>query len=295
MSFSVLERNILRDNKSGSSEILDSVLNYNLQYLKDRKPDSKSLGHLSQFNKKVQEKFSAMAIVANGLNRANQIMSESISDKKLSAKVPNKLERLIKDIAKIDGKIIKNCSVLFAKRKDKISIATYSNSGLVKKVIKHYRKKINKIYLSEARPAYEGRKMAQYFADIGLEVVLSVDARLPNLISRAELLLLGADAIGKDMFINKIGSEVLLKSAGMRGVKSVILFESLKIKKINKNTNLKDNYSYREIWPRSPDKNINVINQYFEIIDNRKAVRFISDLGVDTPQSLKQRIIVKSF
>jgi len=295
MNRSDFEREILKDNKSGSSEILDAVLNYYLQYFRNEKPDQESLNHLLRFNKKVQKKFSAMAIVASGLNRAGEIFSESISNEKLSAKVAGKLERLMKGIAGIDKTIIKNSSVLFPKGKSKISMATYSNSGLVKKVIRHYRKRIDTVYLSEARPAYEGREMARFLADIGIKAVLSVDALLPGLLSNAGLLLLGADSVSMDRFINKIGSGILLKSARMLGVKSAVLFESLKIREISKSIILRSDYTGREIWPRSPGKSIKLINQYFEIIDNRRVDRFISDLGVDTPQSLKQRIKAENY
>ncbi len=291
MSRSDFERKILRDNKSGSSEILNLVLKYNLQYLKENNLNSDALRHLLTFNIAVETKFSAMAIVGNGLNKANKIISESIDDKKSAKIIAAKLEKLIKEIAKIDREIITNCSILFPITSDKIALATYSNSGLVKKVVKSYRKKISKIYMSEARPANEGKEMAQYFAEIGIEVVFTVDALLPGLLSKADLLILGADSVGQDMFINKIGTGVLLESAGRSGVKSAVLFESLKIKKSGLNASLKNDYNSREIWPTGRPGNITVINQYFEVINNSLADRFISDLGVETSQSLKKRII----
>ncbi len=295
MSQSDFERKILRDNKSGSSEILKSVLNYNLEYLSEKHLDSESLGHLLHFNKTVEKKFSAMAIVANGLNQANQIISELNSDKKQATKITRKLALLIKDIASIDRIIIRNSSVLFPKTTGKIVIVTYSNSGLVKQVITSYRKRISKIYMSDARPANEGRKMAQFFSDIGIEVVFTVDALLPGLLSKADLLMLGTDSIGQDKFINKIGSGVLLESARRLGVKSAILFGSLKIKKADLDTKLKDDYSSREVWSQGCPENITIINQYFEIINNSLVDRFISDLGVDTSQSLEKRIISDKY
>jgi len=291
MSRSDFERKILRDNKSGSSEILNSVLNYNLSYLKEIIPNSNALSHLFTFNREVILKFSAMAIVGNGLNKANKIISESIDDNKSTKIISTKLGRLIKEFAKIDRKIITNCSILFPNTFDKIALATYSNSGLVKKMVKSYRKKISKIYMSEARPANEGKEMAQYFAEIGIEVVFTVDALLPGLLSKADLLLLGADSVDQDTFINKIGTGVLLESAGRLGVKSAILFESLKIKKSGLYASLKNDYNSREIWPTGRPENVTFINQYFEVINNSLADRFISDLGVDTSQSLKKRII----
>lgn len=295
MSQSDIERKILSDNKSGSSEILNAVLKFNLQHLKKNSPAPGLLEFLLKFNQTAIEKFSAMAMVANGLRRANQIIIESIPDKKSKAFVSDKLKRLVKEIARIDKRVTKNSSVLFTNKKGGIIIATYSNSGLVKKVVRFYRKKIKKIYLSEGRPAYEGRAMAQYFAGLGIEIVLSVDLLLPSLIARTELLLLGADSVGKDRFINKIGSGELLKNARKFGVPSAVVFESLKIKSININTKLKDDYNYREILPQGGDKNISVINPYFEIINNRRVDRFISDLGVDTPRSLKKRIMSKNL
>ena len=110
------------------------------------------------------------------------------------------------------------------------------------------------------------------------------------MLAKVELLLLGADSVGKDRFINKIGTELLLREALRINIKSAVIFESSKIKEIKINTKLKNDYNGREIWPRGNQNSIKIINQYFEIIDNRLVDRFISDLGVETSHSLKKRI-----
>jgi translation initiation factor 2B subunit (eIF-2B alpha/beta/delta family) len=124
---------------------------------------------------------------------------------------------------------------------------------------------------------------------MGLKINITIDALLPELISRTDLLLLGVDAIGKSKFINKIGSKVLLKAAREKNIRSVVIFESLKLTDIPDDFYLKDDYNYREVWaPREKD-NITIINQYFEIVPNKMADMFISDFGIDTPLSLRRR------
>ena len=104
--------------------------------------------------------------------------------------------------------------------------------------------------------------MAKYLADLGIKVTLSTDALLPELMSKADLLLLGADSVGRNRFINKIGTGLLLREARRLKMASAVFFESLKIKEITKNHFLKDDYNKKEIWPGRSNKNVTVINQY---------------------------------
>ena len=105
--------------------------------------------------------------------------------------------------------------------------------------------------------------------------------------------MLGADCVGENSFVNKIGSGTLLKAAREFEVKSAVVFESLKIKDVGIASDLRRDYKGSEVWRKNADKKIRIINKYFEIIANHKADLFISDLGADNHVSLKNKIIEK--
>lgn len=287
MKFSRPEQRILNDNRSGSSEILNSTLRYNLQYLTGLRRKQTSIDHLILFNDHVIRKFMSMTMVANGLSRAKLILT-GVTDKDSPVKdVIDKIRQLIKEIAEIDKLVIRNCRSLF---KRKITVATYSNSGLVKSVIGHYRTRIREVYISESRPAGEGKEAALSFSKAGINVMYMVDAHLPEMLGKVDLLLLGADSVGERIFANKIGSTMLLKTARSNMVRSVVVFESLKLTKDEDRLICRDDYDRREIWPDRLPKNIDVRNSYFETIPNKLVDLFISDKGADSSKSLRRAI-----
>jgi len=191
------------------------------------------------------------------------------------------------EICRIDSKIINRCDKLFEK---KVRLVTYSNSGLVKKVLTAYRTKIKRVILSEARPAREGIFMAEYLSGLGLKVTLCTDMLLPELMSKADCLLLGADSVGPDKFVNKIGTSLLLHQAKQLSIKRYVLCESLKFRQTNSYRVKNDQHPPNEIMTGNLNQNINLINRYFEIIPNRLVNRFISDSGNFTPASLQREI-----
>ncbi len=285
------EKILLKDNKSGSSEILADILNYNIQYFKAHKHDNNAFKHLISFDKKARANYSSMAFVVNGLTKIIEILLFCSENSLSSERLLSRFRKLQKSLCDIDNSVVRNCRDLFAGKSGRCVIATYSNSGLVKKVIEHYRSQISEVYLSESRPADEGREMAKFLSRLGLKVNFVIDILLPELISKSDLLLLGADAVGKNKFVNKTGSGILLKAARGKNIKSVVLFESLKLTVIRKDFCLKDDHNYREIWAINKKENINFINRYFEIIPNKMVNIFISDLGIDTPELLRRRVI----
>jgi len=289
MKFSSDEKRILDDNRSGSSEILQQTLHYNKNYLNDPQLDSERLKHLIQFNKTVVEKFNSMILVRNGLNRANDLIKRSVTTKAEAESIKADFNSLMADINQMADRAVINCKVLFDKYPGKIRVATYSNSGIIKKVIEAYKDNIREVILSEARPAYEGREMARFITSLGITVAFVTDMLLLEYLQDATLLLLGADAVGMKSFINKAGSGALLDTARDNEIASAVIFESLKIGDINNLSKPSDNYPGEEVWPDADKSHIKIINKYFEVIQNQKVDYFITDLGTDSPESLEKR------
>lgn len=281
------EKRILNDNISGSSEILANAVGYILDYLKKYGLGRDSISHIIEFCHEVKRRFSSMTMVAGGLDRVQSMLAGYDAKAHKPGDVTAGINGFLSDFQAIDKEIIRNCREIFRK---KVSVATYSNSGLVKKVLGNYRSKLKSVFLSEARPALEGRLMAKFLSEQGIRVVYSVDMLLPQLMQQADYFIVGADSVGPSRFVNKIGSAALLKSARESGLKTVVLFESLKV--ISKDPDQGDflDKSPKEVWDVRRGVDVKIINRYFEIIPNHLVRFFISDFGVNTPASLKRII-----
>jgi translation initiation factor 2B subunit (eIF-2B alpha/beta/delta family) len=84
------------------------------------------------------------------------------------------------------------------------------------------------VVCSESRPMNEGLALAKFLAERGVPVQLVVDAGLFDWLGRADLVLLGADAILQGGIVNKIGTEPLLQAARRIGVPAYVLADSSK-------------------------------------------------------------------
>ncbi|MFH2036752.1 MAG: hypothetical protein ABIJ45_10150 [Candidatus Zixiibacteriota bacterium] len=264
--FKQMNDNLFNNNRSGSSEILLDTINYTYEYFLAHGYEPEFIQYQLEYLGKIQMRFKEMALVYNGVEKLKAITAKG-------GHITGEIRKMRDDINSIDTRIIANCARLFER---KISLTTFSNSGLVKKVVHHYRDKIERIYLSESRPVNEGRVMAQFFAELGIEVVFVIDMSLFGQLCQSSLLLLGADSIGPNFFVNKIGTKALALSAREYKVKTVVVHESLKITPSDSLAENMANRDKSEIWPDVPE-NITIINKYFELIPNRLIDEFITD------------------
>jgi translation initiation factor 2B subunit (eIF-2B alpha/beta/delta family) len=149
---------------------------------------------------------------------------------------------------------------------------------MVRKVLGHYGRMIKRVFLSESRPACEGREAARFLSGRGIPVTYCTDATLPGYFSKADYFIIGADSVGKTHFVNKTGSAALLELAGKHGVTTVVVYESLKKTAGSGKAVRASNSESKVIWPgRRPD-NIALNNKIFESIPLGLADIFISDV-----------------
>lgn len=84
------------------------------------------------------------------------------------------------------------------------------------------------VVCSESRPMGEGVVLARGLTALGIPVHLTLDAALLEWVERADLVLLGADAILPGGVVNKVGSGPLLQVAKLAGVPAYVLADSSK-------------------------------------------------------------------
>jgi len=96
---------------------------------------------------------------------------------------------------------------------------TLSYSSTVAQVLERLvRRRPVSVACSEGRPALEGRRLAARLAAAGLTVAFYTDAAIATALERADVVLVGADAVAAHWFINKSGTLMLAAAAMRQGV-----------------------------------------------------------------------------
>ncbi|MFH0832062.1 MAG: hypothetical protein V1886_04335 [archaeon] len=177
-------------------------------------------------------------------------------------------------------KIIKNNSVIF----------THCHSSTVVDAL-IYTKKHGKrfsVLNTETRPLFQGRKTAKELAKAGIKVTTMVDSAARQEIRKANVFIIGADAILKNgNVINKIGSGMFAEIAFNHKVPVYIAADSWKFSKNNVKI---EERNYSEIWKNAP-KSIKVKNPAFELIEAKHITAIISEFGILKPKIFSKKAL----
>ncbi len=185
-----------------------------------------------------------------------------------------------KQISEIGAMKIRNGMVIF----------THCHSSFVVRILKEAKRtgKRFTVHNTETRPLFQGRKTSRELASFGIKVTHYVDSAVRLALKKADLMLIGADAITSEgKVINKIGSELFAETAERFGIPVYSCTDSWKfdydtlfgfeepIEKRDK----------REVW-KEHIKNIIVDNHAFEIIDSNLITGVITEEGIYKPEVL---------
>jgi translation initiation factor 2B subunit (eIF-2B alpha/beta/delta family) len=86
-----------------------------------------------------------------------------------------------------------------------------------------------KVVCMESRPGYEGRDLARFLADAGIDTLLIVDSACLSVLVSTDLTLVGADAMTSKGVVNKIGTATLALGANARGIPAYVMGDTSKI------------------------------------------------------------------
>lgn len=117
------------------------------------------------------------------------------------------------------AQVIKDGSVIFT------HCHSSSVTGLI---IAESRRKSVRAICTETRPKWQGRKTAKELTESGVEVSLSVDSATHMYMAGADLVLIGADAIGGGRLYNKVGSYMVIHFAKEQGIPAYSVCETQK-------------------------------------------------------------------
>jgi len=162
-------------------------------------------------------------------------------------------------------------------------IVTFSMSGSVVRVLTRLAEaspQAIRVSCSEGRPTLEGQRLAAALSMSRIEVDFFTDAALGVALRDADLLLLGADAIGGTAWINKAGTQTLAAAAHVQGLAVHIVATSDKLVMPSLWPHLVLRHGQPdEVWTSAPP-GVHVHNPYFESIPLDFVTTVITDIGV---------------
>jgi len=108
-------------------------------------------------------------------------------------------------------------------------LLTISRSSLVEAALVEWAAgREGKVLVGEGLPAGEGRALAGVLAQKGLSTKVVPDWELVDQVSSTDAVVLGADWVMPDWFINKTGSSALVRAARGAGKQVIVLAEAFK-------------------------------------------------------------------
>ncbi len=170
-------------------------------------------------------------------------------------------------------------------------VLTHSASGTVAAALEYARRKgVNvEAYISEARPANEGRRMAERLARAGISVHFFVDDARAHFLNEVDAVLLGADRISENAFVNKIGSRSVAQLALAQKIPVAVLAGRNKLWPANLPFGQELEHAREEVWAGAPP-NITLHDFYFEEIELHNAACVITDEGIFTPNHIQNEL-----
>jgi translation initiation factor eIF-2B subunit delta len=172
-------------------------------------------------------------------------------------------------------------------------VATYSASSTVLAALRLARKQGRRfrVMCSESRPLVEGRSFAAHLAGANIPVEFLTDAALLSEISseapRADLVLVGCDAVEAASFVNKTGTAALAALARRSRVPFHVAADSFKLlpAQAAKWFRVREE-SPVEVWPAAT-RGVLVRNSYFERIPLRLCSTVILETGLCSPGRIR--------
>jgi translation initiation factor eIF-2B subunit delta len=168
------------------------------------------------------------------------------------------------------------------------TVLTYSNSATVIAALQHAyaRGRVQRVVLSESRPAYDGRPQALALLAHGMAIEYSIDMALFDRLPEAHVVLVWADAVLPHGLVNKLGTRPLALMARRCGIPMFSLCTSDKFLPATAVPLLHIvDHPGQEVWPEAPP-GVSIRNRYFDVTPLPLFSGIISQHGIYAPAAL---------
>ncbi len=172
-------------------------------------------------------------------------------------------------------------------------VFTHCHSSTVMRIFKEAKRQGKKfqVYNTEARPLFQGRVTAKELAKMKIPVMHFVDSAARIALKKADVFLMGFDAVTTTRVYNKIGSEMFAVIADKYDVPIYACgdawkFDPAGIAGCEEKIELRPS---KEIWSSAP-RGVKIENPCFEKINPELLTAIISELGVYTHENFVEEV-----
>lgn len=241
------------DNQSGALELLEKLLELLEGTLRERSFNGTEISAMLSAVRQLKQNHNQLVILHHFIDQ-------------LSATDQPSLLAQIQDYRTIWARIDETIARQFLEKVDLTSktVLVHSNSQTVTALFREAKKQgIHcSIFQTESRPGLEGRIQATRIAALGFPVTLIADAAVTLYMPDIDMAILGADSLGEDHFVNKIGSHSIALACREKQKPAYVLADerkkaSRRVKEVMK--------PGEEIWDAAGN-GLKVENYYFESI-----------------------------
>jgi translation initiation factor 2B subunit (eIF-2B alpha/beta/delta family) len=269
------------DHRSGAAEIADRAVTLLHHYCQQEKEDDPrlpyALGELAETMLTVQPSMAPLLNLANLIQLAAEQEKHSLRSLRASLeKFRKNREQAVKKIAPLGGSRLRRYR----------TVLTYSYSSTVLAALAaaartgRSRTGVERVILSESRPLYEGRVLAEGLAAKGVSVTMVIDAALREQVASADAVVVGADTVLERAYVNRLGTRVLQEHARTARKPFFVLADTSKfLPPVLAPFHKIEEKPSQEVW-RDPPKGVTILNRYFQLVPFERHVTLLSERGV---------------
>lgn len=213
----------------------------------------------------------------NYLNGIMYFMRE-YRGKDLKAATEKRIREVLKEKEQRHQKIVAQGVKLLKKN---MVVYTHCHSSTVNDILKIAKIKKIQVRNTETRPLFQGRLTAKELVKAKIPVTHFVDSAMVAAVKKADIILIGADAVTKDGVYNKIGSELLALLADHFHIP---LYVCASLMKFDPKKEKIEQRSPKEVWNSAPN-GITIHNPAFELIHFKHIKGIMCEDGILKPQA----------
>jgi len=278
------KEDIIKDNRSGSNIVAAKAIEFLAEQFEQNSFSNTEdlVEHINKTGKDIiksqpnlislRKRVTAVIYYLKRLSKTEKSLEEIVESCRQKIKEINKkAEENQSKIAVLGAKLIFNNN----------KILTISSSSTVKNILLSAQKSKRKfeVFALESRPMCEGALFAEELAAKGIPVTLLTDASIGRCMPDMNMVLLGADRLIEDGFINKIGSLPVVIVAETYKVPVYMAAETEKILPELERAVRFYPHDKTEVY-RSKNKNLNIDNYYFETIPYKYVSKIVCEEGI---------------
>jgi translation initiation factor eIF-2B subunit delta len=227
-------------------------------------PDPNQLGEVAR---RLSDAQPAMAIVHNVAHLVARLIAEGHDVKSVLLEVRTELDQARDRIARTFLKVVPPHATILT--------LSYSDNVLEAIKMAHGRGHVNRAYVMESGPQFEGRTLASALSDAGVPSTAIPDAQGAPHLARASCALVGADSVLRDgAVVNKVGTHALAAVAADRKKPFFVACETLK-------------FDARYDGATWPGTRIPAMSSTFEVTPSELITTVVTERGTYTPETIR--------